>query len=181
MVLAAITLVIVVLFIKVESRLLKLILFFIWILFFPNTFYFITDLIHISRFDFFDQVNYSVVFLKNLEGYIFIIFILFGTYISVKMGLESLNLLIIYNIENKIIKIPEFILVIIISFLSSVGIYIGRFLRFNSWDVLKPWKLMESIVSDTSVFTLIFIMLFTLTHLFLIYFDQKERGFLWKK
>lgn len=37
----------------------------------------------------------------------------------------------------------------VILLLSSLGVYIGRFNRWNSWDVLsKPWEIVMDIVND---------------------------------
>lgn len=181
MVLSIMTLLIILAFIKVSNKYLRFLLVVLWILFFPNTFYFITDLIHIARFEFFDQLNYSNFFVKNIEGYTFLVFILLGTLISLKIGLESLNEFLIYNIENKLLKLSNFLILFSISFLSSTGIYIGRFLRFNSWDVLNPLYLIRSFLKDIDSYTFAFVSLFTIAHLVIIYYDQHERGLLWKK
>ncbi|PAT02249.1 hypothetical protein CI105_02585 [Candidatus Izimaplasma bacterium ZiA1] len=181
MLLAVISLFLIFLFNKSTNRYLKIIILLLWILFFPNTFYLITDLIHIARFNFFEQANYSSYFVKNIEGYIFIIFILFGTVISLRIGLESLNEYIIYNIENKILKISNFIIVLCISLLSSIGIFIGRFLRFNSWDILSPLNLMSKVIKEIDSFAIAFILLFTIVHLVIICYDQYKRGVVWKK
>jgi uncharacterized membrane protein len=73
--------------------------------------------------------------------------------------------------------------VLVVSGLSGFGIYLGRVLRFNSWDVLmKPLKLIEGVTSwagnpladsSTSAFPalyamflfLAYMMLYALTHL----------------
>lgn len=96
---------------------------FFWLLFIPNAPYLITDLIHIG-------VVRSVPVIYDA-------FLLFGmAWVGFYLGLYS-----IYHIDQilnkrytkKFSKIVIFFIILFISF----GIYLGRFLRFNSWDVFK--------------------------------------------
>jgi uncharacterized membrane protein len=64
------------------------------------------------------------------------------------------------------------IIVIIVLFLSSFGVYLGRFVRLNSWDaIFNPFDLIGSALKNISVqsvvFSLIFGTLLTLTYAFL--------------
>jgi len=66
-------------------------------------------------------------------------------------------------------------LVIIAVPLSSVGIYIGRYLRFNSWDVLQnPTDLVSSLINQprdaNSVSIVIFVFLHTMFFIFIYTF-----------
>ena len=92
--------------------------FILWLLFLPNAPYVITDFIHLSR--------------AHLMYDIFFIFA--SAYTSLLFGLYSiLNMerLLILKFSKRIVDI----FIVIIIFFTSFGIYLGRFLRFNSWDL----------------------------------------------
>lgn len=106
---------------------------FFWIIFFPNTLYLITDLIHIGA-------NVLVPFWFD------VILLSLCAYIGLYLGLNSLfyieQILLLKFNSGK----TNFIIVVYI-LISSFGIYLGRFLRFNSWDVFfKP----KFIINDVS-------------------------------
>jgi len=95
----------------------------IWILFIPNTFYIITDLFHLSY--------------KNLAPvwYDFMLIFTFA-WAGIMLGFTSIKdfEIILYEKVNKKI-VPIFITLIL--FLISFGIYLGRFLRWNSWNIIN--------------------------------------------
>ena len=43
-----------------------------------------------------------------------------------------------------------------ISLLCGYGVYIGRFLRLNTWDVLQPKTLMTTLLTNINKFTILF-------------------------
>jgi uncharacterized membrane protein len=94
--------------------------FILWFLFLPNAPYVITDFIHLGRI-------HSVPVM-------FDIFVLFSSaWVSLLMGLYSLlnmEKIFLLRFTNKVTNI---IMVLIILF-ASFGMYLGRYLRFNSWD-----------------------------------------------
>ncbi len=104
----------------------------IWLLFLPNSFYIITDLIHLTR----SHNNCHWMDLIIISSYACIGFIL---------GLLSLldfeQLFLRYYSKHMLrLVIP------ILCFLCGIGIYMGRILRFNSWDILnKPLTVCHSI------------------------------------
>jgi uncharacterized membrane protein len=93
-----------------------------WLLFIPNSFYIITDLFHlgISQVPIWFELALLLSFAWN--------------------GL-LLGILSVRQIEKIMQSIwpnmSEFFFLFPIMFLNSLGIYIGRFLRFNSWDVIS--------------------------------------------
>lgn len=104
----------------------------IWLLFYPNAPYMISDLIHVDK-------NSSIVLYDTL-----IIFSL--SILSLFFGFYSLKL--IYTILKK--KINKKLAIFSIGaciLLSSFGIYLGRILRLNSWDVFtKPLQTASTIL-----------------------------------
>lgn len=93
-----------------------------WLLFFPNAPYLITDLIHLkARNDF--PVWYDAIMLFAFA------------YAGLLTGLYSMIVLFNY-LQNILSKSVSFTLVFLLSFLSAYGVYMGRFLRWNSWDIL---------------------------------------------
>ncbi|OBR68974.1 hypothetical protein A7K91_14930 [Paenibacillus oryzae] len=114
-----------------------------WLFFFPNAPYLVTDLLHVfARYSFDPSERFWIdpVFWQHLFT-LFTIAIL-----GVLLGSYSL-----FSVQNLVKKsfgvIASWIFVIIVFILSSFGIYIGRFVRWNSWDVLmRPGYIFEEIV-----------------------------------
>ncbi|MFI0430997.1 DUF1361 domain-containing protein [Mariniflexile sp. HMF6888] len=105
----------------------KLILWFgIWLLFLPNASYIITDLMHL-RF--------------NPDSYLWLDILVVTSFACNGLLLFYLSVLDMKNILKAYIKKPvNDILFIILLFLSSFGVYLGRFLRYNSWEILSNPK-----------------------------------------
>jgi uncharacterized membrane protein len=94
----------------------------LWLLFLPNAPYLLTDLIH----------------LRWVEGapiwYDLMMFLCFA-FSGLMLGLTSLNL-IQTVVEERGGRLVGWLFVVATMGLSGYGIYLGRFLRWNSWDVL---------------------------------------------
>jgi uncharacterized membrane protein len=119
---------------KEKSNWKSFMLFGAWIIFFPNSGYIITDLIHLKpRNDIPFLFDTTMVFTFAFTGFI--------------TGLLS-ALLIYRRMKSVVSPLKCKVLIVAIMFLSGYGIYIGRFLRWNSWDIfLHPL----AILSDTFV------------------------------
>ncbi len=109
-------------------------LFVVWLLFFPNALYIITDLIHLQRQTvvpvWFDAI---ILFSSALLGLILAFVSLFRVeeFLRLKFTSSKIN-----------IAIP------LLLFLGSFGVYLGRFLRWNSWDIIQnPLGLISSIAN----------------------------------
>jgi uncharacterized membrane protein len=105
----------------------------IWLLFFPNALYIITDLVHLDLETnvpkWFDAI---LLFASSLAG--------------LMMAFMSL-----YRVESYLSKIIHkkwmpAVMLLILS-MGSFGVYLGRFLRWNSWDIINhPVGLATTIV-----------------------------------
>jgi len=140
-----------------------------WLLFFPNAPYIFTDLIHLTTH-----------FYRHF--WVDLMLILLFAVIGLVLGFVSLFLM--QAVVRRIFGgMASWLFIGAVATLSGFGIYIGRFLRFNSWDVIfKPFALCEGIgrwatnplVRPTSfAFPVLFatflflsyLMLYALTHL----------------
>ncbi len=100
----------------------------LWLLFFPNAPYIFTDLIHLWT-----------VF--RLHFWIDLTLILLCALIGLVLGFVSLYLMQSI-VAQRFGRVMSWLFVALATGLCSVGIYLGRFLRFNSWDViLRPGKI----------------------------------------
>lgn len=115
----------------------QIVLSFLFICFLPNTFYLITDFVHLQQTTeaslYFDVVMLSsFVFNGVILGFVSI-------YLVHKQLLKRLN-------ERKSMAVVS-----VIFFMASFAAYLGRFTRFNSWDIiLRPAGLLFD-VSDRFV------------------------------
>jgi len=133
---------------------------FLWLIFFPNAPYILTDLQHLGQEA------------TNVPLWYDVILLVWFSWTGVLLGVVSLNLM------QEIVK-REFgrwlgwIFVFVVAGLSSAGVYIGRFIRLNSWDILQnPAGTADDIwgwLQDPSLRTVGFIGLYTLFFLF-VYF-----------
>lgn len=114
------------------GRLKLLIPFGIWLLFLPNAPYIVTDLIHIRYTD--DTIiwyDIILVFSFALTGLLFY----FISFSEMRKILKSV-------LGNRYTRIISYA----IPFLCGFGIYLGRVLRWNSWDILRnPDRLLKDI------------------------------------
>jgi uncharacterized membrane protein len=140
-----------------------------WMLFFPNAPYIFTDLIHLTT-------RYYTHFWVDL------VLVLSCAVTGLVLGFLSLFLMqsIVVRVFG---RIASWFFIAAVAGLSSFGIYLGRFLRFNSWDVIfRPVELYQGIgnwVADplqssrSAAFPALFatfifisyVMLYALTHL----------------
>ena len=132
----------------------------VWLAFYPNTFYMLTDLVHMTWVG---DTLWNPVSMRLFMA--FVPSILFGVY----CGIESWNIL---RERWKWTWWLDMLVVAALSYLSSLAIYIGRYARLNSWDlVTRPQlvvqKLLETFQKDRLVFILGFTFIQIMTLLFL--------------
>ncbi|HHU55562.1 MAG TPA: DUF1361 domain-containing protein, partial [Acholeplasmataceae bacterium] len=123
----------------------------VFILFLPNAFYLITDFIHLQNHKYYETIY---VYTRSLDIWVALIHIALGFILGIIFGTYSL-----INLEKIVQKKYQQLIIIFICLLSGIGIYIGRFLRFNSWDIIKPITLIKKLITSIDVFSLGFILL----------------------
>ena len=105
------------------------ILIFSWLLFFPNSPYILTDLIHLRQRGTF-PIWYDLILILTFA------------WTGLTFGFYSL-IEIEFVLRKKVSEKSTQIIAIILIFAGAFGVYIGRFLRWNSWDIIKnPGELM---------------------------------------
>jgi len=105
----------------------------VWVIFLPNAFYIITDLFHL---DMNEDVPlwYDLALLWSFawSG------LLFGI-----LSVQHMERLF----EEHVGKKPGLLFVLLLMVMNGFGVYIGRYMRFNSWDVLtNPFQLISDVV-----------------------------------
>jgi uncharacterized membrane protein len=106
-----------------------------WLLFFPNAPYIITDLIHIEELPknlmWFDSLG---IFVCAMTG------LLVGLYsLRITHGL----------LRQHFGSVSSWLIVGFFSIISGFGVYLGRYLRFNSWDLFThPFRLIRIALAE---------------------------------
>lgn len=150
---------------KKENIWMKRLLTLFWILFLPNAFYMVTDFIHITNhpmiwvvpvepYSGLDGTRYSM----DIYLWARLLIIGLGAFYALLAALESSGIFLdMIHRKKRVQRIP---FIILIALLSGIGIYIGRFLRFNSWDVLNPIRLLRALLQSADAFSLSFILIY---------------------
>ena len=119
---------------NMKSRIAILVIMAMWLLFFPNCLYILTDLIHLRQFE-------------DAPLWLDLIIVLTFAVAGLCYGFISL-MDIEYFLKERFragAKTVAFLSTLLI-YMAAFGIYIGRFWRWNSWDLLgNPAELMHDI------------------------------------
>jgi len=138
----------------------------VWLLFYPNAPYLLTDLFHLSLLQ-----PYAMSGLLRVTPHLWIYF----TYMIVSaiscsfLGFWSLNH-VSQAITTRLAKgngIVRLIVVLLLTFLTSVGLYIGRFLRIHTvYLFLNPEQFIRPLMAMWTPDMWVFVALMTLIQLF---------------
>lgn len=136
----------------------------LWFFFYPNTFYMLTDIVHMHFT--------STVLWERGSMILFMIYVpsillgVFSGILSVRYVFESLGL------KNSYLRL---VLIGLLSVVASFGIHIGRYARLNSWDILlRPMAVLEEILAVVSRPALPFILGFTFIQFMALLLMEKE-------
>ncbi|HEX2845807.1 MAG TPA: DUF1361 domain-containing protein [Chitinophagaceae bacterium] len=105
----------------------------VWLLFIPNAFYIVTDLFHL------DDLN-------NAPRWFDLLLIFSFAWNGLLLGLLSVRKVetILQQVSGRSFSL---LVVFAVMWLNAFGVYIGRYLRFNTWDVLaKPFTLFNELL-----------------------------------
>ena len=135
----------------------------VWLAFYPNTFYMLTDLVHMTWVG---DTLWNPVSMRLFMA--FVPSILFGVY----CGIESWNIL---RERWKWTWWLDMLAVVALSYLSSLAIYIGRYDRLNSWDlVTRPQLVVQKLLETFQKERLVFILGFTFIQVMTLLFLSRE-------
>ena len=130
---------------------------FLWLIFFPNAPYILTDLQHLSQD------------ITKVPLWYDVILLIWFSWTGMLLGVVSLNLMQ-EIIRRQLGRAVSWGFVFAVAALSGVGLYVGRFIRLNSWDLLQNPRLAATNVfdwlSDPSLRSVGFISLYTLFFMF---------------
>ena len=141
----------------------------IWLVFFPNAPYIITDFQHLAN---------------GWEGaplWFDVILLIWTSWTGLLLGIVSLYLM--QEIVRKTFgRFFGWVFVFSVSLLSSIGIYLGRFLRWNSWDILhnptqilrESWHLLRELNKSAAGFTALFTAFFLFVYLTIYAFGHLQ-------
>lgn len=105
----------------------------IWLLFAPNSFYILTDLFHLDKFD-------------SAPKWFDLLLIFSFAWNGLLLGIISVRKteMILEIVTGRSFSL---FIVFVVMWLNAFGIYIGRYLRFNSWDiVMQPFTLFREML-----------------------------------
>lgn len=138
----------------------------VWLLFIPNTFYILTDFTHL---------HFKNTFQFGLDLLIISSFSFAGFYVGL-LSLYHMHHLTMAKYGNK----TGNFFILSMSFLSAFGIYLGRVLRFNSWDIIsKPVELVYTSIAtlfsfETIIYTLQLGIIILVSYVIFYHWKQKN-------
>lgn len=132
----------------------------LFLLFFPNAPYMATDLIHVTVRQYYAaDPDAPYQYTAALGDWGFLLFLAFAAALGVLLGMTALDAFL-GALRAKWGRVAAGAALLATSLLGGFAIYIGRFLRFNSWDVLRPAQLLTRVLASLDGFSLRFSLLF---------------------
>jgi uncharacterized membrane protein len=137
-----------------------------FIAFLPNAPYVLTDVIHLIR-DIRAPYSVWIISLVLIPQYLLFIVVGFEAYV---LSLMNCGEYLKRQGWGKLIIVME----LIFHALSAVGIYLGRFLRFNSWDIITELDNLASVVDDLVAKRPLLVMAITFAAITILYWLMKQ-------
>lgn len=163
---------------KTQRTSLTLLLSLIWLGFYPNTFYMITDASHFANW--LSNGGYFSLPVGISDKQLSFFGLLFvGIFMGVTLGIWSILLIIARFFAQK--RVQTYCFVLIISFLSSIAIFAGNWVRsrLNTWNlVTNPLETLRTLLNVIRPEYMPFVLGFTAIQCFLILFfwlGKKEK------
>lgn len=139
----------------------------ITIIFYPNAVYMFTDLIHIKTSEYYIPSSSSADYIMDYVNWIKLSIDFLMIFMSMALSYESLvNILKVIRCYSY--KFASAIIIIIVSIITGIAIYIGRFLRFNSWDFLALVDILRNMIANITLNDYMLIGIFSIVHLLVI-------------
>lgn len=144
----------------------------VWLLFFPNAPYILTDFLHLGSMG------------DLVPGWYDVLMLFWFAWTGLLLGVVSLYLM--HDIVGRAVgTVGGWVFVVLAAGLGSFGIYLGRFMRWNSWDLLqRPLPLADKVWSGVSdplaqprltAFTVLFALLFLFIYVAVYIFARFAR------
>lgn len=149
----------------VKQPIVKLFLALFWFFFYPNTFYMLTDIVH---------MNFTSTVLWEKTSLILYMLFVSSILFGVLSGTESVKVMFK---SFKVTSYPlRLALICALSVISSFAIHIGRYARLNSWDILtRPKVVIDELASVWSTGTATYFVLgFTFLQILTLVFLEDE-------
>ncbi|WP_164682338.1 DUF1361 domain-containing protein [Streptococcus hyointestinalis] len=149
----------------VKQPIIKLFLALFWFFFYPNTFYMLTDIVH---------MNFTSTVLWEKTSLILYMLFVSSILFGVLSGTESVKVMFK---SFKVTSYPlRLALICALSVISSFAIHIGRYARLNSWDILtRPKVVIDELASVWSTGTAAYFVLgFTFLQILTLVFLEDE-------
>ena len=152
----------------------------VWLVFFPNAPYILTDFLHLGSMG------------DIVPGWYDVLMLFWFAWAGLMLGIVSLYLM--QGIVTRSLGASAgWVFVVAAAGLGSFGIYLGRFLRWNSWDLVsRPGSLAEQLVGRvtdrasqprllgfTLMFALLFLFIYVAVYIFARYAKpsgEREQG-----
>ena len=149
----------------VKQPIVKLFFALFWFFFYPNTFYMLTDIVH---------MNFTGTVLWEKTSLILYMLFVSSILFGVLSGTESVKVMF------KSFKVTSYPLrlafICALSVISSFAIHIGRYARLNSWDIFtRPKVVIDELASVWSIGTAAYFVLgFTFLQILTLVFLEDE-------
>ena len=139
----------------------------IWLMFYPNTPYILTDLFHLSLLNPYNQAGLIKLSTTMWVNYTFLFVSAIGFALIGFDGLTKIARILSHKLGGHSPKLSQLITVIL-TLLSSIGVFIGRFLRIHTiYLFISPRLFINPLIQMWRPKMLAFVFLFTFIQLFI--------------
>lgn len=153
---------------KIKKHFIFWLIWIFWLLFYPNTPYLLTDLLHLSLLNPYNQNGLIKLSISMWISYTFLFVSAIGFALIGFDGLIKISGVIARKFNGSNPKNLQTFIITILTILSSIGIFIGRFLRIHTvYLFISPHLFIQPLIKMWTPRMLCFVLLFTFIQLFI--------------